>query len=54
VFDIVAAHDHQLPLSIDLERVHDAKPLLAAAAARQLDSAAEHQPEEHEHQCHAD
>jgi hypothetical protein len=41
MLDIVAPHDDQLPLAVDLEGVNDAEPLLAAAAARQFDAAAE-------------
>ena len=52
MFDIIAAHDHQLPLSIDLEGIHHPEPLLTAAATRQLDSTTENQPEQDEHERH--
>jgi hypothetical protein len=53
VLDIVAPHDDELALSVDLESVDHAEPLLAATPARQLDTAAEDDAEQNEDERHA-
>ena len=54
MLDIVAAHDHQLPLPVDFEGINDAEPLLARAPARQLDATPENHTEQDKDQRHAD
>jgi hypothetical protein len=54
MLDVVAAHDDQLTLPVDLVGVDDSEPLLAPAPAWQLDAAAENNPEEDEKERDAD
>jgi hypothetical protein len=54
MLDVVAAHDDQLTLPVDLVGVDDSEPLLAPAPSWQLDAAAENNPEEDEKERDAD
>jgi hypothetical protein len=54
VFDIIAAHDHELPLPVHLKGIDDAEPLLPASPARQFDATAENNAEENKDKRHAD
>jgi hypothetical protein len=54
MLDIIAAHDDELPLPVDLEGIYDAEALLAAATTWQFDAASEHNAEQHENQRYAD
>jgi hypothetical protein len=54
MFDIVAAHNDQLPLSIEIEGVHDAQPHLAGAAPLHAKPATESQSKNEENEHRAD
>jgi hypothetical protein len=48
VFDVVAAHDHELAMAVEVVGVDDAEPWLARAPAA-AQASAEHEPDEKHH-----
>ena len=54
MFGVVAAHDDQLALAVQIERIDDAEPCLTRTAARHAQTAAEQHPDDEKHQKSGD